>query len=373
MTHKRIYLDFNASTPVDPDVAVAMQPLLTEAFGNPSSSHWAGVPARRTLAEAREHVATLLGCTADEVVFTSGGSEANNAVLKGLWFAKARRGSHIVTTAIEHPAVLEPCRFLESLGASVTRVRVDRFGLVDPDDIQRSLRPETFVVSVMHANNEVGTIQPIAEIGRVTRERGIPFHTDAAQTAGKIGIHVDELSVDFLSIAGHKLYAPKGVGALFVRKGRFIEPLIHGGSHERGLRAGTESALLATGLGAASRLAVSRSDLSHVRTLRDRLWKGLRDRLGDRVILNGHPELRLPNTLNVSFIGRTGAEVLANLDHIAASTGSACHTGAPGSPVLQAMGIPRDIASGAVRFSLGHTTTPLEIDQTLEEIAHLFE
>ena len=246
-----IYLDYNASTPIDPAVAAAMRPFLDEAFGNPSSGHWASTPAKAALENARGQVAALLGCGPDEIVFTSGGSEANNLAIKGTFFALRHKGDHIITTAVEHPAVLDPCRFLERLGATVTYLPVDGTGRVDPDDVRRAITPRTILISVMHANNEVGTIQPIEEIGTIAREHGIRFHTDAAQSVGKIATEVDALGVDLLTIVGHKLYAPKGVGALYVRRGVEFEPLIHGAGHEHGRRAGTESALLAVGLGAA--------------------------------------------------------------------------------------------------------------------------
>lgn len=363
----RIYLDHNASTPIAPEVAAAMRPLLEDCFGNPSSVHWAGVPAREALESARSQVAGLLGCASGEVVFTSGGSESNNFAIKGAWLASGRRDGHVVTTAVEHPAVLEPCAFLETLGASVTVVPVDRHGRVDPDDVRHALTPKTVLVSVMHAQNEVGTIQPVQEIAAIARERGVLVHTDAAQSTGKIPVRVDELGVDLLSVAGHKLYAPKGVGALYIRTGVGLEPLIHGAGHEAGRRAGTESALLAAGLGAACEVAGTWLARAHeIRTLRDRLWEGLRDRLGDGVVLNGHPHERLPNTLNVSFVGRVGADVLAALDGVAASTGSACHSGSIElSPVLRAMGVPPRVGMGAVRFSLGRATAGEEIETVL--------
>ncbi len=244
----RIYLDFNASTPVAPEVAAAMQALLDEPFGNPSSDHWAGKPAREAVDKARAQVAALLGCDAGEVVFTSGGSEANNHALKGVFFAKPVAHPHIITTQVEHPAVINPCRFLERLGARVTYLPVDAFGRVDPENVRRAITPGTVLISVMHANNEVGTIQPVADIGRIAREHGIVFHTDAAQSVGKIPTNVRELGVDLLSVAGHKLYGPKGVGALYVRAGVQLEPLIHGAGHEAGRRAGTENILLDVGL-----------------------------------------------------------------------------------------------------------------------------
>ncbi len=337
MRSRQIYLDYNASTPIAPEVATVMRPFLDGAYGNPSSGHWAGRPAREAVERARGQLASLLGCAADEVVFTSGGSEANNHALKGVAFALREKGNHIVTTVVEHPATLAPCQHLSKLGCSITQVAVDRYGRVDPDDVRRALTPQTILVSVMHANNEVGTIEPIEEISRLTRARGILFHTDAAQSVGKIPTKVDELGVDLLSIAGHKLYAPKGVGALYIRRGTPIEPLIHGAEHESGRRAGTESALMAAALGAAAALAGDLSSMARVAALREGMWTQLQAALGDRIALNGHPVHRLPNTLNVSFVGRIGAEILAALDGVAASTGSACHSGRVAlSPVLQA-------------------------------------
>ena len=271
-----IYLDYNASTPIDPKVAAAMRPFLDEAFGNPSSGHWASVPAKNALENARRQVASLLCCAPDEVVFTSGGSEANNLAIKGTFFALRDKGEHIVTTQIEHPAVLGPCRFLERLGARVTYLPVDGYGRVDPEDVRRAITARTILITVIHANNEVGTIQPLAKIGAIAREHGIRFHTDAAQSIGKIPVHVAELGVDLLTVVGHKFYAPKGVGALYVRRNVALEPLIHGGGHERGLRSGTESALLTVGLGEACSLAMDLEPMERIRALRDRLWHGLR-------------------------------------------------------------------------------------------------
>lgn len=364
-----IYLDYNASTPIDPVVQAAMRPFLEDAFGNPSSGHWASEPARIALEGARRQVAALLGSAADEVVFTSGGSEANNLALKGVYFAHRGRGDHIVTSAIEHPAILEPCRFLERLGATVTYLPVDHTGRIDPDDLRRAITPRTILISIMHANNEVGTIQPIAEIGGIAREHGILLHTDAAQSVGKIPTNIDELGVDLLTIAGHKLYAPKGVGALYVRRGVALEPLVHGAGHESGRRAGTESAMLAVGLGAACTLARDLLPMSRVGALRDLFWRELRRRFGDRVALNGHPQHRLPNTLNVSFVGEVGSEVLQRLDGIAASTGSACRSGRIElSPVLKAMNVPPEIGVGAIRFSLGRHTAQSEIEEVLARL-----
>jgi len=359
----RIYLDCNASTPIAPEVAAIMRPLLEGAYGNPSSGHWAGKPAREAVETARGQVARLLGCGGDEIVFTSGGSEANNHALKGVAFALRGKGDHIITSAVEHPAVLAPCAFLEKLGFRTTLLPVDGSGRVDPDEVARAITPTTILVSIMHANNEVGTVQPIAVISRITRERGVLLHSDAAQSVGKIPTRVDDLGVDLLSIAGHKLYAPKGVGALYIRRGTPIEPLIHGAGHESGRRAGTESALLTAGLGAAAVLASDLEPMRGIRALRDDFWRQLQSLFGDRIALNGHPEHRLPNTLNVSFVGRVGSEVLAALDGVAASTGSACHSGRIElSPVLRAMGVSPEVGIGAVRFSLGRGTTQAEID-----------
>ena len=369
LTVRPIYLDYNASTPIDPAVAAAMRPFLEDHYGNPSSGHWAATAAKAALEKGRGQVAALLGCQNDEIVFTSGGSEANNLALKGVFFALRDKGDHIVTTQIEHPAIIEPCRFLERLGARMTHLPVDGTGRIDPDDLRRAITPRTIFVSIMHANNEVGTIQPIEDCAQIVHEHCVLFHTDAAQSVGKIPTDVNRLGVDLLSIAGHKLYAPKGVGALFVRRGVSIEPLIHGAGHEGGRRAGTESALLAVGLGKACELARDLAPMNQVAALRDQLWKELQKRFGNRVILNGHPTHRLPNTLNVSFVGRIGAEILARLEGAAASTGSACHSGRIElSPVLEAMGISPEVGMGAVRFSLGRATTRDEIDVTVERL-----
>jgi len=365
----KIYLDYNASTPIDPMVAAAMRPFLDGAFGNPSSVHWASTEAKAGLGHARDEVAALLGAAAEEIVFTSGGSEANNLAIKGTYFASSRKDAHIITSSIEHPAVLAPCRFLERLGASVTYLPVDLTGQVDPDEVRRAIRPETALISIMHVNNEVGTIQPIAEIGAIAREYGIRFHTDAAQSVGKIETKVDTLGVDLLSVAGHKLYAPKGIGALYVRGGVKLEPLVHGAGHEIGRRAGTESALLAVGLGAACAIATDLAPMGQIKVLRDRLWQALEERLGDLVVLNGHPIHRLPNTLNVSFPGKVGADILSELRDVAASTGSACHSGhIELSPVLAAMKVPERVGMGAIRFSLGRGTTAEEVDEVASRL-----
>jgi cysteine desulfurase len=372
MTKRNIYLDYNASTPVDPTVVSAMRPFLEGHYGNPSSGHWAATSAKAALEIARGQVAGLLGCHVDEIIFTSGGSEANNLALKGAFFALRDKGNHFVTTQVEHPAILESCKFLERLGAKVSYLPVDSTGRVNPDDLRKALTTRTILVSIMHANNEVGTIQPIEDCARIAHEHGVLFHTDAAQSAGKISTAVCDLGADLLSIAGHKFYAPKGIGALFVRRGVMLESLVHGGGHECGRRAGTESALLAVGLGAACELAHDLAPMDRVRNLRDRFWQALRAEFGDRIVLNGHPAHRLPNTLNVSFVGQSGAEVLKLLDGVAASTGSACHSGhIELSPVLKAMGITPELGFGAVRFSLGRASTASEVDEVVRLTAAL--
>ncbi len=373
-----IYLDYNASTPLDPDVIEAMRPFLEASFGNPSSAHWAGRPAREAVELARGRVAELIGAAPAEVVFTSGGTEASNHALKGAWYRAGRADGHFITTAVEHPATLNPLRFLEGQGAEVTVLPVDHEGRVDPNEVRRAIQDRTVLVSVMHANNEIGTIEPIEEIGRITRERGILFHVDAAQSLGKIPVDVNAMGADLVSIAGHKLYAPKGVGALYIRAGVELEPLMHGAGHESGRRAGTENVLLAVGLGAACAAAQrwlaseGRSGPSATRALRDRLHFGLEQALPDQIVLNGHPDLRLPNTLNVCFRGRDGAELLAKLDGVAASTGSACHAGSIElSPVLRAIGVDPELGRGAVRFSLGRATTADEIDEVVARLRAL--
>jgi cysteine desulfurase len=372
MEAQKIYLDFNGSTPIAPEVAEAMKPFLSQHFGNPSSHHWAGEPAKEAIEQARKQVADLLVCSPGEIVFTSGGSEANNYAIKGVFFALRNKGTHIVTTQIEHPAVINPCRFLEKLGAKVTYVRVDHYGKVAPQDIEKAITPQTILITVMHANNEVGTIQPIEEISRIAKEHGIIFHTDAAQSVGKIETKVDDLRVDLLSVAGHKLYAPKGVGALYIRGGTPIEPLIHGAGHELGRRAGTENALLIVGLGKACELAKKYLNDGKIGDLRDRFWELLQGILGSKVLLNGHPIHRLPNTLNVSFAGKVGGEILSRLEGVAASTGSACHSGSVElSPVLKAMGVSPEVGMGAIRFSLGRTSTIQELEIVVQLLKNM--
>jgi len=362
----KIYLDYNASTPIAPEVLQEMQPYFQEFYGNPSSNHWAAHSVKEAIDLARSRVASLLGCYPDEVIFTSGGSESNNHALKGVYYALRERGNHIITTMVEHPSVLNTCAFLERMGAEVTYVKVDARGRVSPDDIEQAINDRTILISVMHANNEVGTIQPIEEISEIAKKHHIVFHTDAAQSVGKIPVKVNKLGVDLLSIAGHKLYAPKGIGALFVRKKTPFEPYIHGGGQEFGMRAGTENVPNIVALGKAAELASQYPDSKKIRELRDYFWERLFSCYGNNIQLNGHPENGLPNTLNVSFIGMDGSEILKLLPEIAASTGSACHSGKTTiSPVLRAMKISERIGRGAIRFSLGRYTTKQEIDQAM--------
>jgi cysteine desulfurase len=368
-----IYLDHNATTPIAPEVLEAMRPYLERHFGNPSSAHAHGATAATAVARARAEVAALLGGDPDGVVFTASGSEADNLAIKGIALARLGERHHIVTSAVEHPAVLATCSYLQRrLGFRLTIVPVDSHGLVDPDDVRRAIEPGTALVSVMHANNEVGTLQPIAEIAAVARDRGVLVHTDAAQSAGKVPLDVDRLGVDLLTVAGHKLYAPKGIGALYVRPGTRLEPVIHGAGHERGLRAGTENVPFIAGLGGAAALADDRlRNGAHVevKRLRDRLHAALQSAVPD-LALNGHPHQRLPNTLNVSFPGHDGERLLACTPSIAAATGAACHSGrTEPSAVLTAMGLDRSRALGAVRLSLGYDTTTEQIEAAAAALA----
>jgi cysteine desulfurase len=368
-----IYLDYNATTPLDPAVVESMLPYLREHYGNPSSAHALGKKAHEAVELARQQVADLLNAQPDEIVFTGGGSEASNLALKGVAFAKLRGlfgrwsgGAHIVISAVEHPATTQPCEFLKRLGCRVTVAPVDGRGCVDPDAVRQAIAKGVSLVSIMHSNNEVGTLQPIKEIAALTRAKGVLLHTDAAQSTGKLPLDVRDLGVDLLTVAGHKLYAPKGVGVLYVRRGVKLEPLIHGAGHEGGRRAGTENVPYLVGLGTACEIA--RRSLptatEHLKRLRDRLWDRLRVGLGDRISLNGHPERRLPNTLNVNFAGCVGSALLERTPEVAASTGSACHEGrVTQSPVLCAMGVPPALGRGALRLTAGRFTTEDEIDR----------
>jgi cysteine desulfurase len=361
-----IYLDFNATTPVHPVVADAMLPFFGPLFGNPSSAHRYGFRLRSAVNKAREQIAGLIGAEADEMVLTSCGSESNNLALKGLAFGRPGARNEIVVSAVEHPAVANAVRFLTRYGFSVTTLPVDGYGRVDLAAVQDAVTERTLVVSVLHAQNEIGTLQPLAEIAAIAHKWGALVHADAAQTVGKVPVDVRALGVDLLSIAGHKFYAPKGAGALYVRRGVELEPLIHGGGHERGLRAGTENAAFAVGLGRAAVLASERLPLydSQVRSLRNQLQDSVLSGVADAV-LNGHPVTRLPNTLNVSFPGVDSTELQARVrDRLACSTGSGCHDGVTvPSPTLLAIGRDRGLATAALRLSLGIETTSAEIDE----------
>jgi cysteine desulfurase len=363
-----IYLDYNATTPIAEEVAQGMQPYLRQDFGNPSSDYTLGQRARAGVERARLQTAALLGCLAEEIFFVSGATEANNWALKGAAHCHRQRGRHLITTAIEHPAVINPCLFLLEEGWDVTFVKVDGRGQVDPDDIRRAIKPETILISVMHANNETGAIQPLEKIGLAAKEQGILFHSDAAQSVGKIPVNVGELGVDFLTVAGHKIYAPKGIGALYIRKGCQLTPLVHGASQEGGRRAGTENVILDVALGVACDLAQRRlsQDMEHFQAGRDQLHRRLQEGFPD-LVLNGPKNDRLPNTLNVSFPGLSGAEILSGLPELAASTGAACHgPEVKLSHVLAAMGVPPEIGKGTVRLSVGRQTTLAEVDQAAE-------
>ncbi|MEU6811118.1 cysteine desulfurase family protein [Streptomyces sp. NPDC046831] len=361
-----VYLDYNATTPVDPRVAEAMLPHLTDFFGNPSSGHLYARTPRRALAEARAQVAGLIGAEPGEIVFTASGSEADLLALRGVALASGRPHPHVITQATEHPAVLETARALERLhGVRVTVLPVDRDGLVEPAALAAALTEGTVLVSVMAANNETGALQPVAELAALAHGHGALFHCDAAQAAGKVPLDVRALDVDLLTVVGHKMYAPKGAAALYVRDGVDLEPVVHGGGQERGLRAGTENVALAVALGAAADIAAGEladGAPARVAALRDDLHRRLTDGLPGRVRLNGPVERRLPNTLNVSVDGALGHELLPAADRIAASTGSACHSGThTPSPVLSAMGLDPARALGALRLSLGRWTTPQDV------------
>jgi cysteine desulfurase len=375
MSEKLIYLDYNATTPIDPRVADAMLPFLYENFGNPSSSHAYGIKAKFGLEKARHEVADMLACKSEEVIFTSGGTEANNLAIKGVAFANKTRGNHIITSAIEHPAVLEVCAYLETQGFDITYLPVDEFGMMDPIDVESAITPETILISVMHANNEVGTIQSIKAISNIAHSHNIVMHTDAAQSIGKIPVRVDELGVDLLSIAGHKLYAPKGVGALYLRTGIELAKQIHGATHERNLRAGTENVLEIVGLGKACSLVSENLEnySKQMRKLRDPLEQGVRSNI-PWVKVNGHPEKRLPNTSSISFCGLEANDILSKLTNVAASAGAACHAEHIDiSQVLRAMNVPVECAMGTVRFSVGRYTTEEEIDRAIRKIGKVIK
>ncbi len=365
-----IYLDYNATTPIAPEVAEAMRPYLEAYFGNPSSVHAYGVKTKIAVENARRQVAALINCDPSEIIFTSGGTESNNYAIKGIALANRYKGNHIITSAVEHPAVFEVCRYLETQGFEVSTIPVDEYGIIKLDELKAAIRPETILITVMHANNEVGSIQPVEEIGKIARENGIFFHSDAAQSLGKIPVDVHKMNVDLLSIAGHKLYAPKGIGALFIRKGVHLEKLIHGADHEQNLRAGTENVLEIVGLGKACEIASEhlQENGEHYRKTRDYLYRLLQEAIPN-IKLNGHPEKRLPNTLSISFPRVEANTLLDRLEGVAASAGAACHSETIDvSAVLKAMLVPLDFAMGTIRFSTGRNLSMDEVKKAAEEI-----
>ncbi|HXJ82585.1 MAG TPA: cysteine desulfurase family protein [Candidatus Methylomirabilis sp.] len=373
--NRRVYLDHNASTPVHPEVVTAMLPYFGERFGNPSSVHGFGREAREGLDTAREQISGFLGVGKDEIIFTSGGTESDNLAVKGV--ANARRQGHIITSQIEHHAVLRTCQNLETLGFEVTYLPVDGHGLVDPDDVRRSLRTDTILLSIMHANSEIGTVEPVREIGRLAKERGIPFHVDAVQTFGKLPIDVDGCGIDLLSFSSHKIYGPKGIAGLFVRKGTRMVSIQHGGEHERRRRAGTENVPGVVGFGKAVEVRARdmAAEAARVTALRNRLWEAISARVPD-VRLNGHPTERVPGTCNMCFRHVESESIVLGVDlkGIAVSAGSACTSGnVEPSYVLVAMGVPVDWAMGSVRCSLGRSTTAEDIDYVVEATVPLVE
>jgi cysteine desulfurase len=367
---RRIYLDYAATTPAHPDVVKAMLPYFTDVFGNPSSIYSCGQEAKGAIGEARVKVAGLIGARDEEIVFTGSGTEADNLALKGVAFANEGKGNHIITTSIEHHAIIETCHYLEKKGFAVTYLPVDKHGLVDPDDVKKAITKETILISVACANNEIGTLEPMAEIGRVTREAGVIFHTDAVQAVGHIPVDVGQFGVDLLSMSGHKFYGPKGIGALYVRKGVKLAPMMHGGGQERGWRSSTENVPGIIGFARAVELAqeeMSQQAERQIR-LRDRLAQGLLERITD-TCLNGHPRMRLPNNANINVDYVEGESMLLNLDldGICASTGSACSSSSlEPSHVLLAIGLSPERAHGSLRFSLGRWTTQDDVDKVLE-------
>jgi cysteine desulfurase len=372
---KPIYLDYNATTPIDPRVGAAMLPYIREHFGNPSSSHAIGVTARKAVEKARKQVAEMLGCSIDEIVFTSGGTESNNYAIRGVARAYRHKGNHIITSSVEHPAVTEVCRFLEGEGSNVTYLPVDKHGLVKPQQVEEAITPQTILVTIMHANNEVGTIEPIAQIAEIAHRHGVLVHSDCAQSIGKIPVRVDELGVDLLSVAGHKLYAPKGVGALYIRTGVKLEKFIYGADHELDRRAGTENVTEIVGLGEACELVNRNLSQYHEHMLktRDRLERSLTEKFPTAGI-NGHPQKRLPNTLSISFPNLEANTILDELKGVAASAGAACHSDRVDvSAVLEAMNVPLEYAMGTIRFSTGRFTQDDDIDRAINEISDVIE
>ncbi len=368
-----IYLDYNGTTPHDPEVIAAMRPFLETDFGNPSSTHWYGTKPKQAVESARLQVAALINCRADELFFTSGGTEANNHAIQGMAGALRSNGNHLITSTFEHPAVLEVCRHLEGQGFETTYVPVDSKGMVDPASVEKAIRPHTILISIMHANNEVGTVQPIAEIATIARKHDIAMHTDAAQSVGKIKTDVQALGVELLSVAGHKVYATKGIGALYARQGIQPQKFCHGAGQERGGRAGTENVLEIVGLGKACEIAARDLDTNrvHMQSMRDRLHRGIAAKVAD-MRLNGHSDHRLPNTVSLAFKGLTADRILEEIStEVAASAGAACHADSVSiSHVLEAMQVPAAWAKGTVRFSVGRMTMAEEIDRAIHAIVH---
>jgi len=374
---KRIYLDYAATTPTDPEVVEAMLPYYSERFGNPSSIYSLGQEAKSAIENAREKIASLLGAKREEIIFTSGGTESNNFALKGIVYANENKGNHIITSVIEHHAIIAPCKFLEKRGFDVTYLPVDKYGLINPDDVRKAITNKTILISIAHSNNEVGTIEPIEKIGKIAQEYDIYFHTDAVQSFGHIPVDVNDLNVNLLSISAHKLYGPKGVGAIYIRKGTKLTSFLHGGDQERRRRASTENVPAIVGFGKAVEIARDRmnKEAKQLEALRDKLIKGIFEKI-DHVRLNGHPAQRLPNNVNVAFEFVEGESMLLNLDMegIAASTGSACSSASlEPSHVLLALGLPHEIAHGSLRFTFGRYTRNEDIDYVLEVLPKIVE
>jgi cysteine desulfurase len=374
---RKIYLDHNATTPVHPEVVEAMLPYLKEKFGNASSIHSFGREAKVALEDAREKVAKLLNCAPSEIYFTSGGTESDNLAVKGVAFANRNKGRHIITSSVEHHAVLESCKYLQKEGFETTFLLVDKYGFVDPDELGKNIRNDTVLVTIMHANNEIGTIQPIEELARITKEKGIYFHTDAVQSAGKLSLNTEKMPIDLASISGHKIYGPKGVGAIYIRKGVRITPLAHGGHHERSRRAGTENIPGIVGLGKAAEIALRDMEKlnQHLKSLTETFLKKLNEKIMD-ISLNGHPEMRVPSTLNISFKGVEGESIILSLDMkgVAVASGSACTSGSlEPSHVLSALGIDPAIAQSSIRFSFGRENTMEDVDYVCEVLPEIIE
>ncbi|HHV34450.1 MAG TPA: cysteine desulfurase NifS [Syntrophomonadaceae bacterium] len=367
---RKVYLDHAGTTLLHPEVYSLMCEFMKNTFGNPSSIHSFGREAKKWVDEARQQVADLIGSKAGEIIFTSGGTEADNLAIIGVAAARHKKGNHIITSSIEHPAVLNTCKHLAKIGFEVTFLPVDRYGLVDPEELYKAIRPETILISIMHANNEIGTIEPAEEIGRIAKEHGVLFHTDAVQTAGKIPVNVNTLGVDLLTLSSHKIYGPKGVGAIYKRKGVRLQPVVHGGGQEKTLRPGTENTMGIVGFGKAAEIAAREldSEFNRTRQLRDKLIQGIKERIPD-VKYNGHPELRLPHNVNFSFSYVEGESMLLSLDMkgIAASSGSACSSSTlKPSHVLTAIGLPYELIHGSLRMTLGMMNDAVDIDYVLE-------